>query len=449
MSFIRVPPDGAGKKVYTRTHTVGADSVEAQVLHVADPTNPANLQRVDDTGAAAVTFSEGQPILSGFGSIKTANERALGVYESSLDTYEDLFSKIVAGAGLVTYDAGTSSEVLSVDGANGSSVIMLSNRYHYYIPGSSNIYKMTVACGDTGKVGNKRSWGCFDLNDGLFFQLHNTTLSVCMRSSVSGTVVETCIDQQNWNVDKLDGTGISQFNIDITKVNVYWIDYQWLGAGRVRFGVFGADGSRIVAHQFENAGQNPLPYMRTGTLPSGYANINTAITGATSELRVVCTGVYTEGTYEDYTFWRYADVDTTKTVTSDTHVFSLRARPTINGKHNSVVAFPETLNVYTDQPVAISFWQDTGLDTPVWEALASTLDVDYSGSINSLGLTKFKTIYCGAGVTVFDLKPYFELNDEAIQMNSDGTAEIWSVSATRLTGNATNISINLGYKELW
>lgn len=449
-SFIRVPPDGAGKKVYTKNHTVGINQVEAQIMHLSDSTDPTNLLSVDGRGSASVRFAEGQPILSGFGNLKVAQERALGVYESSLDTYSSLFTTVASNGGLLSYSPVESSEVLRVTGVLGSAVKITTNRYHYYNPGTSNIYKMTVATGDAGKVGNTRRWGAFDDNDGLFFALEDTTLKVVIRNSTSGSVVETKVNQADWNIDKLDGTGISGFNVDLTKINVYWLDYQWLGAGRVRFGVYGADGSRLTCHQFENAGANSLPYMRTGTLPARLENVNTAATGSTSELRSVCIGVYAEGTFEDYAFWRFSDVDADiPAVTTETLAFAIRTKSTINSEHNSVVLYPETLNVYCDQPIAVTLWQAVTATGGAWNSLTSAAEINTTATIDTTGAQRFKTLYFGTGAKAFDLDQYFEKNDEGVLINADGTPEVWAFTVTRLTTSATTAKINLGYKELW
>ncbi len=449
-SFVQVPPDSTGKKLYAQQHTVGANTVQAQVMHLADPDSPTNIQHVDAQGSASVRFAEGQPTLSGFGSLKVSNARALGVYESSLDTYEALFSTIAASGGASSYTPAESSQVLSVTGTSGSRAFMLTNRYHYYQPGSSNVFMMTVATGDTGKAGNSRRWGGFDDNDGVFFELQGTTLNVVIRNSTSGAVVETRVPQTAWNGDKLDGAGLSGYTIGLTGINVYWIDYQWLGAGRVRFGVYSPSGARVTCHTFENAGQYPLPYMRTGTLPVAFENVNTGAAGAGSEMRVVCSSVYTEGTFEDYAFWRFADIDKAMAgVTTDSVAFSVRTLATYNDKHNHVIVYPETLNVWCDQPVAVTLWQNTAVTGGTWDALASACEVNYTGAVDTADGQRFKTLYFNAGAASLDLDAFFEKNDEGIMTSANGVPEVWSVLVTRLTANTTAANINLGYKELW
>lgn len=451
-SFVRVPPDSTGKKLQARQHTVGADEVQAPVNHIADGSNPEQFLAIDNRGSASVRFSEGQPTLSGFGSLNVSQKRVLGVYESSSGSYDDLFSVEVVTGGTNTYDDFGHSMVLAVTGANGASVKRTTNRYHYYLPGSSNLIIQTIACGDTGKANNVRRWGAFDDDDGVFWEL-GTTLNVVVRSSVTGSVTETKVAKASWNGDKLDGTGLSGMTIDLTKVNLYWIDYQWLGAGRIRFGVFAPDGSRVVCHTVQNAGANALPYMRSGTLPLRTENTNTGVAGAGSELREVCQAVYTEGTHEDYTFWRTSDVNATATAgTTDTTLVALRSvtvPPGLN-HHNSIVAYPETLNVYTDQPVRIDLIQDVTATGGTWTVTSGETSIEGStDTVVSGAGAPFKTWFFGAGAHCISLRDLFEHNDEGIMLNADGTKEVWAFTAKRLGGTNANVTLNLGYKELW
>lgn len=452
-SFIRVPPDSSGKRLFTQQHEVDGDDVQVQVMHIADHMDHSSFLSVDNRGSAAVRFAEGQPVMSGFGNLKVAQERVLGVYESSLDSYASLFSEFAAGTSSFTYNPVQSSEVLSVGSASGDSVRLTSNRCHYYLPGTSNIYKMTISCGDAGKVGNYRRWGAFDEDDGVYFELSETTLCVVLRSSVSGAVVETKAAQSTWNGDKLDGTGLSGITLDVTKINVWWLDFQWLGSGRVRFGVFGPNGERVVAHSFQNAGSISLPFMRTGTLPVSVENTNTAATGSTSELRTVCCGVYAEGqALDDYTFWRYSTGILSKNVAvAQTLIAAYRPVATVNGKRNTVQIYPETLNVYTTQPIGITIFQASDYTGGTWSSAGagSTLERSTDGTFVYANSESFTTIFCDTGVTTIDLSRFFEVNDEGIQVAADGTPQVWSLLASPLGASAADVKVNVSYRELW
>ena len=451
MSFVRVPPDSTGKKVYTKESTVGSDVVQTQIVHLADSDFPENLLSVDARGSASVRFAEGQPNLSGFGNLKISQQRALGVYESSQASYDDLFTITTANGGSSDYEPTASSHILRTTGIDGSRVVRTTNRYHYYLPGTSNFINMTIACGDTGKPNNIRRWGAFDDNDGMFFELNGNTLNVVLRSSISGEVVDNRVAQSEWNSDRADGTGVSKHVFNVTNINVYWMDYQWLGAGRVRFGIFEPNGARLVLHEFQNAGLNTLPYMRSGTLPLRTENINVGTVGSTSELRECCMAVYAEGNINDYTYWRFSDMEAEGvSVTTNTHLFSVRSKPTLESKHNSVNTLPETLNVYCSSPVAISIYEDTLVTGGSWSiASRSSLEGTTDGTLDISAAHRMKTFYFETGAHSIDLSKYFEPNDEGIITNVDGTAKNWSLVATRLTTNTTVVTCNMGYRELW
>jgi hypothetical protein len=73
-----------------------------------------------------------------------------------------------------------------------------------------------------------------------------------------------------WNIDKCDGTGASRFNLDLTKMQMFYIDYSWYGAGAIRFGFKNNRGEVIFVHRIPNNNLNPEAYMRSGNLPARY-----------------------------------------------------------------------------------------------------------------------------------------------------------------------------------
>jgi hypothetical protein len=160
---------------------------------------------------------------------------------------------------------------------------------------------------------------------------------------------------------------------------------------------------------------------------------------------------YTEGDFKDYAFWRAADMDVVDvTVTTNTHLLSVKSKSTINGKHNSVQTYPETLNVYTDEPVAITIWQTTSVTGGSWALTSdSSIDGTIDGTLSTAGARKFKVIYVNAGAVSINMSEYFEVNDEGIMCAANGTPEVWSITATKLHPNVTKVSLNLSYRELW
>jgi hypothetical protein len=87
-------------------------------------------------------------------------------------------------------------------------------------------------------------------------------------------MVDLRIPQSSFNLDKIDGTGPSGYNIDLSKMQMFYIDYSWYGAGFVRWGVRGPEGDVIYVHKLANNNVNSEAYMRSGNLPARYETVN-------------------------------------------------------------------------------------------------------------------------------------------------------------------------------
>ena len=79
--------------------------------------------------------------------------------------------------------------------------------------------------------------------------------------------------QSTWNLDKMDGTGPSGYNIDLSKMQMFYIDYSWYGAGFIRWGVRAANGNVTYCHKVLNNNVNTEAYMRSGNLPARYESL--------------------------------------------------------------------------------------------------------------------------------------------------------------------------------
>ena len=93
-------------------------------------------------------------------------------------------------------------------------------------------------------------------------------------ATASGVIVTKTIDtkypQSTWNLDKMDGTGSSGYKLDLSKMQMFYIDYSWYGAGFIRWGLRGTDGNVTYVHKVANNNVNQEAYMRTGNLPGRY-----------------------------------------------------------------------------------------------------------------------------------------------------------------------------------
>lgn len=156
------------------------------------------------------------------------------------------------------------------------------------------------------------------------------TISPSYRGATSNYViisetVDTRIPQSQWNLDKCDGTGPSGFNLDLTKMQMFYIDYSWYGAGFIRWGFRGPDGNVIYCHKLPNNNINTEAYMRSGNLPARYESesrppttqITTTLGASDTVVGVASTaGFPPAGTLvirnsETYEYVNYAGIGTT------------------------------------------------------------------------------------------------------------------------------------------
>jgi len=83
----------------------------------------------------------------------------------------------------------------------------------------------------------------------------------------------------------------------MTKSQLSWFDFEWLGVGTVRAG-FLIDGELVHCHSFHHANAITSTYMTTATLPCRYEIENLDTTATDSTLKQICSTVLSEGGYD-------------------------------------------------------------------------------------------------------------------------------------------------------
>ena len=237
----------------------------------------------------------GSTAYDAFGRLRVSNP--LTIFDSkNVLSKNSLFDESTANGGTVTYTQNKSTVNLNVTEASGSKTIRQSKRVMSYQPGKSLLILNTFVM-NTAIANLKQKVGAFDANNGIFFTADGTTLKIVRRTYTSGASVDTEVSQSSWNGDKLDGTGASGYTLDITKSNILFMDFEWLGVGSVRVG-FVIDGKFITAHTFNNANSLTTVYMQTANLPIRY-EIERAgtLSAGTYTLQQICSTCMSEGGY--------------------------------------------------------------------------------------------------------------------------------------------------------
>jgi hypothetical protein len=91
---------------------------------------------------------------------------------------------------------------------------------------------------------------------------------------IASKVTDFKVPQSQFNIDRLDGTGPSGMTINLSKMQMFYIDYAWYGAGAIRFGVKDEFGEVIYVHRMTHANIKNAAYMRSGNLPARYEAAN-------------------------------------------------------------------------------------------------------------------------------------------------------------------------------
>ena len=92
-------------------------------------------------------------------------------------------------------------------------------------------------------------------------------------------VIDQRIPQSQFNIDKIDGTGISGFNLNLNKMQMLGISFSWYGAGFIDFMCRGGDGNMILVHRMKQNNLNDEAYMRSGNSAVRYQAVNESVIG--------------------------------------------------------------------------------------------------------------------------------------------------------------------------
>jgi hypothetical protein len=101
-----------------------------------------------------------------------------------------------------------------------------------------------------------------------------TTTAHSLTPAKSGIIVtktvDTQIPQSQWSLDVCDGSGPTGYNLDLSRIQMAYIDYSWYGAGKIRFGFKTTDGQVRYVHEFVHNNNLFESYFRSGNLPARY-----------------------------------------------------------------------------------------------------------------------------------------------------------------------------------
>lgn len=390
----------------------------------------------------------GGATVDAFGRLRTSSP--FTIFDSQNRYQKDpQFSESLTGGGTATYVAAESSVDMVVATASGDKVVRQTFRVFPYQPGKSLEVFATFVM-NAAKENLRQRVGYFNSDNGVFFQVNNTTKSFVLRTATSGSPSDArTVDQANWNGDRLDGTGASGLTLDPTKAQILYMDFEWLGVGSVRCG-FVIDGQVIICHTFNNANDLDKVYMTTAILPIRYEIENTGVTASSSTLTQICSTVISEGGYEQKSALTWARRTTVLVGVTTTFVplVSIRLKSTALG----AVVLPsifKALPIGSTLDYEVALVKNPVLGGPTtWNSNSQNVEFDVASTSFTGGtivdLTYVSGSNQGSGTATGDVEYNF---DQQLGVSLAGVSDIYTLAARTISGTDDIIG-SMSYYDL-
>lgn len=317
-----------------------------------------------------------------FGRLRTSGTGQRLDVEFIYNKNPDFFDE-TTNNGTVTFNGNSRDLTLSLSDANNGSHATMRSHPVPYTPGNSQLIDMTGVL-DYAAIGGGNA-------------------EVFLRSKVTGSVVETVIDQSDWYETPVE--------IDWTKDQIFTMDFQSLKTGRIRYGLI-LDGVINYVAEIQNDNRKTSGYWQLPSLPCywriyndstytymeiGYGNEDNAIgfrykilANASATMRGICCTVKSEGGMnlsEMNGLHRNVDTGTSNTSVSSTliPILSIRLKSTFQTYDNLTIAIPRGISIKTSQDIKIAVIHSGSLTGASWSDADSTYSaVEYDTSATAI-----------------------------------------------------------------
>lgn len=373
------------------------------------------------------------------------------------DVENDKWDTLITGSGTKTHLPNESAISLEIGTANNDSIIRETFRTMPYQPGKSLLIMNTFVMGEP-KANVVQRLGYYTANNGIYFENDSGNNYLILRSSVTGTVVETRVEQTDWNIDRFDGTGYSsqgtgsehETGLNVAKSNLFWMDIEWLGVGDVRCG-FLVDGLLKTAHVFHNDNRNTTTYMRSAILPLRYEIFNKGVTTSNTTMRQICSTVASEGGYTQINQTRSASTPLAgKNLTNGISNPMVNIRLKTN-RLNAVVV-PVSVDLYGLQATAYKYriYENvTSLTGASWVSTddASSVEYDLSATAMTGGTLLKEGIFKGLESSKeIDLLGHLDGSIQLTRKINAANGDIFTIAVVPTTNNDDAI-VALSWQE--
>ena len=340
-------------------------------------------------GGGPITAAENLPVYMGdsasidaFARLRVSNPVTLFDSQSHYDDHRihwELSIDNNSGNAYVAHDANLAEIQMYVE--DDDTIIRQTRRYFRYQPGKSQLVFVTFVM-DSPDAECTQCVGYFDDRNGIFFENDGTGYNLVKRSFTTGSAVDTEIAQASWNIDSFDGTGPSGYTLDFTKAQIFLMDMEWLGVGRIRCG-FVVDGIPYYAHEFLHANVVDSVYMTTANLPVRYEISGTVSLSSGKTLQSICSTVISEGGFQFASGLQFSasNEETLRSVTSSAllPLLAIRPKTVFNGVVNRGRIIPENISIYSQsQPIHHDIYWGASVQGGSWNSLGPDSITEYN-----------------------------------------------------------------------
>jgi len=416
-----------------------------RVVYINGATNQSTfrLQTIYHiTNNTVQTVNLSESITDAFGRVRVSNPRTILSNNQVLGKNHSYVYEAISGSATSTHDSDASCVDIATTGTG--SVIRRSRRRGIYQPGKSLLIYMTGILDDGSNVSTVTTKiGYYDDDSGFYFQYNDGTVSVVKRTSVTGSTIETVVNQTDWNVDRMD----TSYTLDVSKTLIYWIDMEWLGVGVVNMGVI-INGALQPLHKFRHSNTGSQVYIRTASLPPTCEIIST---GGAGSLKCICYTVISEGGFKPSGNVFSANMGTTTKPISSTAEPLIAIRLSSNSIATAIATRSSVISTSgANTLVQIYKFQDTAatsiLTGSSFVSASSESEVEYDVSATAINLTGgmlLDTIYFSNN----EDNARFGRSDIFISNNNNNVSDLLVIVITSL-GPSENYIGSMTWEEL-
>jgi len=452
VDFVRVPADAAGKRVTSKLYNDGVNDNYTQVMHIGDRNNPDLHQSVNNRGEAKVVFDGGSPDFEAFGRTSVSEANLMDMFKFYNHELPEKFHYTEIGTSTVTHDTVFRGMKLTTGTASGDTAGMYSHRFFHYRPANTMTLIFTMKAGDSGATNLTRRYGWVEPTDGLYFEMTGTDIFVVNRDG--NTVSERKMVRGAWNGDRLDGSlgdnNLSGATLDPAKNGIWWIDFQYLGAGAVRFGTW-VGGQKVVCHTVSHYGELDRPYMKNGSMCIGFEQENTGITSVSHEMHIFAAVVMNDG-YDEYDRTPYC-ISEVIDLSSEVFVPILSFRPTElhDGEAHRGRLLPSSISALSDTiSIEIRVDINTALTGATFASTAEHIEYDTAATAGVYTeLAKFGQMIAAGRSESVNLSESFRIERDGVhRLYNASLSDYITISARLLSPGSSQVALACNVIEI-